>query len=224
MYQLDINKNEVYRYLGYGKTQPDDQTVATVEDMTNILKSTKTYKADYKIFSITKTDAGVQLDDTTLVLAGNDITKMLSTSTRCILMAVTLGHEAETISRTLQIKDMAKALIFDSCASSMVENLCDQLEARIKVDIDKQNLHLTDRFSPGYGDLSISVQHTIADVLNTQKTMGLCVTSSGIMVPRKSITAIIGIADTPQQMRIKGCKYCSLIKDCTYRKSGKTCS
>lgn len=224
MYKLDIEEEEVYRYLGYKGNTPEETTLNDIEEVKAILQNTKSYKMEYKIFDITQTETGVQLEGTALVLTGNNITKMLSESKRCILMAVTLGQEVENISRTMQIKDLSKGVILDACASSMVEDLCNQLEAHIKVDIDKEGKYLTDRFSPGYGDLPITIQPMICTVLNTGKTMGLNVTSSGIMIPRKSITAIIGIADTPQAMRIKGCAYCSLIKECEYRKLGRTCT
>lgn len=224
MYKLDIDTEEVYRYLGYKGNTPEETTLQAIDEVTEILRSSKGYKMEYKIFDITQTVEGVLLEGTTLILTGKNITKMLSESKRCILMAVTLGQEAENISRLMQVKDLSKGVILDACASSMVEDLCNQLEANIKIDIDKEGLFLTDRFSPGYGDLPITIQPTICKVLNTAKTMGLNVTSSGIMIPRKSITAIIGIADKPQAMRIKGCAYCSLVKECEYRKMGKTCS
>lgn len=224
MYKLDIEEEEVYRYLGYKGNTPEDITLKVIDEVVTILKEKSTPKTEYKIFDITKTDEGYLLEGTTLVLTGKNISQMLSESKRCILMAVTLGQEVENVSRILQIKDLSKGVIFDACASSMVEDLCNQLEAIIKVDIDKQGKHFTDRFSPGYGDLPITIQPTICKVLDTAKTMGLNVSSSGIMIPRKSITAIIGIADTPQAMRIKGCAYCSLVRECEYRKLGRVCT
>lgn len=224
MFELCINTDDVYRYLGYKGNVPEDTTLQAIDEVMALLTNTKSFKSEYKIFDITKTDDGYLLDGTTLTLTGKNISQMLSQSSRCILMAVTLGQEVENISRMVQVKDLSKGVILDACASSMVEELCNQLEANLKVDFDQQNKFFTDRFSPGYGDLPISLQPTICKVLNTSKTMGLNVTSSGIMIPRKSITAIIGIADTPQEMRIKGCAYCSLIRECEYRKLGKTCS
>lgn len=224
MYELGIETEEVYRYLGYKGNTPEETTLQAIDEVTAILKGTNGYKMEYKIFDITKTDDGYLLEGTTLTLTGRNISQMLAQSSRCILMAVTLGQEVENISRMMQVKDLSKGVILDACASSMVEDLCNQLEANIKIDIDKEGKFLTDRFSPGYGDLPITIQPTICNVLNTSKTMGLNVTSSGIMIPRKSITAIIGIADTPQAMRIKGCAYCSLIKECEYRKLGRTCT
>ncbi len=224
MYKLDIETEEVYRYLGYKGNTPEDTTLKVIDEVTAILREKSTPKVEYKIFDITKTDDGYLLDGTTLTLVGKNISQMLSESKRCILMAVTLGQEVENISRLMQVKDLSKCVIFDACASSMVEDLCNQLEATIKIDIDKEGKFFTDRFSPGYGDLPITIQSTICNILNTSKTMGLNVTSSGIMIPRKSITAIIGIADTPQAMRIKGCAYCSLVRECEYRKLGRTCT
>lgn len=219
MFTLNLDEKEVFRYLGYGNNKVDLETLNSVLEITELLKSTKSFKTIYKVFDITHIEEGVFLEGTTLTLTGNDIKKLLSQSKKCVLMAVTLGQELENLSRTMSIKDISLSVILDACASSMVEDLCNQLES----SIDIEDMFFTDRFSPGYGDLPLDVQKPIINILNAPKTIGLNVTSSGIMIPRKSITAVLGIADTPQEMRIKGCKYCSLVKTCTYRKSGTTC-
>ncbi|MFI3116129.1 MAG: methionine synthase [Clostridia bacterium] len=219
MFTLNLDEKEVFRYLGYGNNKVDLETLNSVLEITELLKSTKSFKTIYKVFDITHIEEGVFLEGTTLTLTGNDIKKLLSQSKKCVLMAVTLGQELENLSRTMSIKDISLSVILDACASSMVEDLCNQLEN----SIDIEDMFFTDRFSPGYGDLPLDIQKPIINILNAPKTIGLNVTSSGIMIPRKSITAVLGIADTPQEMRIKGCKYCSLVKTCTYRKSGTTC-
>ncbi len=52
---------------------------------------------------------------------------------------------------------------------------------------------LTHRFSPGYGDLSMSVTEEILAVLDAGRRIGVSVTKSLMMTPMKSVTAIIGI-------------------------------
>ena len=69
----------------------------------------------------------------------------------------------------------------------------------IKSDI-RPSLHdnekLTQRFSPGYGDLSMNTIEDIIAILNAQKRIGLSVTRSLMMTPIKSVTAILGINKT----------------------------
>lgn len=136
-------------------------------------------------------------------------------------MAVTLGQELDMHIRKLQLHDIAQAVILDACASSFVEEACNRLEDEIKSDLKDQ--FLTDRFSPGYGDIPLSIQPTFCQILETSRKIGINVDRTHIMTPKKSITAILGIADKPQPMRIRGCGSCNLVKSCIYRKGGTTC-
>ena len=51
---------------------------------------------------------------------------------------------------------------------------------------------MTRRFSPGYGDLPLSVQPAFAQELDLE-SLGVAVTDSYLLVPQKSITALVGV-------------------------------
>ena len=52
---------------------------------------------------------------------------------------------------------------------------------------------LTKPDCPGYGDLSLNYQKDIIEFLQAKKNIGVSLTESLMMVPVKSVTAIIGI-------------------------------
>ena len=54
---------------------------------------------------------------------------------------------------------------------------------------------LTNRYSPGYGDLPIHINEDIINLLNTSKKICLIITKDKIMIPRKSVIAIICISE-----------------------------
>ncbi|NLW42461.1 MAG: hypothetical protein GXY89_04920, partial [Tissierellia bacterium] len=60
-------------------------------------------------------------------------------------------------------------------------------------------------------------------LINGEKDLGITTTESGIMIPRKSITAIIGISDKKQPRRRPGCENCRLFMECEFIKRGETC-
>lgn len=216
-----VNLKDVYGYLGFANSTPDETTIQQVAEISADLEKRVSPKMVHGIFPI-KIENSVLLEGTTLSLEGNDVKKLLAESTQCVLLAVTLGQEVDRLIRETQIKDMARAVILDACANSLVEEYCNEFEEEIRQTIGDQ--HFTDRFSPGYGDLPLSVQPLFCKILQTDKKIGLMVSNTYLMTPKKSISAVIGIADTPQPMRIKGCAYCNLIKDCNYRKNGSRCS
>ena len=49
------------------------------------------------------------------------------------------------------------------------------------------------RFSCGYGDLPLSLQREIFPALQVTKNIGVTLTDGDLMMPTKSVTAIVGI-------------------------------
>ena len=84
-------------------------------------------------------------------------------------------------------------------------------------------MYLTIRYSPGYGDFPLSFQKEILDFLDAYRKIGLSVTPNYIMIPRKSITAVLGISNFNVKGKLAGCNQCVLKEKCNYRKRGMTC-
>ena len=51
----------------------------------------------------------------------------------------------------------------------------------------------------------------------------LAITPQHLLAPRKSTTAILGIADHPVTGTLAGCTTCHLRETCSFRKQGTTC-
>ena len=96
-------------------------------------------------------------------------------------------------------------------------------EQTLRQMLKAEGLYLTGRFSPGYGDWPISVQPLLAQALDTPRRMGMCVTESFLMLPRKSVTAVLGVSGQPVTGYRAGCGHCALRETCEYRKRGQSC-
>ncbi|MEA5084415.1 MAG: methionine synthase [Lachnospiraceae bacterium] len=218
----DINKNEVLKYLGYKGGKIDESTFTMINDAMEKVLETAVPRYTYKVLDIEKTD-GIILKGTMFVPQGEDIAELLSSCEKCVMMAATLGVEFEIMLRKAQITDMAKAVTLDSCGSSAIENICNNVEKIIEDKWGKEGWFLTDRFSPGYGDMPIEQQRDFCMVLETPKKIGINVNAGGMLVPSKSVTAIIGLSKTQQAKRKKGCEYCNNFMNCQFRKEDRTC-
>ncbi len=161
------------------------------------------------------------LRGTAVVLKGGTALKMLAQCHRAALLACTLGARFDLALTAVQARDMARAVILDACGSALVEQGCDEAEKELSARFPGR--YLTDRFSPGYGDLSLELQRDICAALDTPRRLGLHVTESLLLNPVKSVTAVIGLSDRPQMARIRGCAYCQMRERCTLRKGGKHC-
>ena len=154
---------------------------------------------------------------------GSDIQRHLAGCTEAVLLAVTLGPGADAQIRRAGVGDVAAGAASDALASVLAEQAADAAEARLRALAAAEGMYLTGRYSPGYGDWPIGVQPRIAALLDTPRRIGLCVTDTCLMLPRKSITAALGLSRTPVTGRRAGCAHCALRDKCEYRKRGETC-
>ena len=154
-------------------------------------------------------------------LKSNDLSKILKHCQRCVFIAVTLGSDVDRLIARVQKEDMADAVVLDALASAEVEHMCDYEECLLTGQISSTDF-LTMRFSPGYGDVPLEVSDNILDALQAKKDLGINITKSFMLVPVKSITAIVGISDR-KEFRGKSCEFCTITEFCKYRKRGEFC-
>lgn len=216
MEQLHIDMQEVARYLGYGTSPLDAETLEQIQGVEKTIRQVATPRVTHQVFPL----QGTILSGTTLTLQGEDIKQLLDQSHHAILLAVTLGQGVDGLLRRLSVGQLASAVIADVCASSMIEGFCQDICNELEGTWRAKGQYLTPRFSAGYGDLPLAIQGDICTLLNSQKTIGLAATSTQILTPRKSITAIIGIQDQPLKPTPTGCASCNLAGHCSYRKGG----
>ena len=146
--------------------------------------------------------------------------RLFSGCQACAAMAVTLGPEVDRLIQRLSRDGMAEAVACDACASVWADSLCDDVEKEIVRGLSKGEF-LTLRFSPGYGDVSISATADLLRLLDAGRRIGLTLSQKGMMIPVKSVTALIGISDQPQKLR-RSCDDCAM-KSCAYRNNGGQC-
>ncbi len=137
--------------------------------------------------------------------------KNLAGCDEAYIMAATTGIEAHRLIERNQIISPLKGVVTDCVGSTAIEAFCD----KINLSFDNHE-YLRPRFSPGYGDLSLEYQRDIVEFLQTKKNIGMSLTESLMMVPVKSVTAIIGIGKEKNKCTGSGCMKCSNI-NCPYR-------
>ena len=212
--------SEALRYLG-AQNAPENLCRQTAE-MAETIASSIQPRYTYRIYGLEFQSGGVALCGTNIVLTGASASKMLGECQQAALLACTLGTVFDQRLTAFQARDMAQAVLYDACGSAFVEAGCDAAVAELAARFPDR--FLTDRFSPGYGDLPLSLQPDICAALDASRRLGLHVTESLLLNPVKSVTAVIGLSDRPQKARIRGCAYCQMRNTCALRKGGKNCA
>lgn len=213
-----INRNEALSYLGYKGCIIPDGIREDIFQCERMLLNTALPRLVWRQFELLEDGS---LSGTDFRPEGNDIRELLKDCHHIIMMGATLGAEIEALMRRTQITNMAYAVILDACASAAIENVCDNFCEDLAVTLAP--LHLTDRFSPGYGDFPFSQQPDFSRILDLPRRIGVTFSSGGLMIPQKSVTALIGVSSSPQKRRFRGCTYCNMFNTCIYRKDGRSC-
>ena len=215
---MTIDKLEVLRYLGHTNQTIDANINKLLNECLFEIGQLLRKQFVYELFEIDKKGDSIIFKDTILVMKSEDIANHLAKSDKCTLMAASLGLEVDRKIAYYAKTNVTKGLILDACASAAIEVLCDEVQEVITKEAAQQGYHITSRFSPGYGDLPIMLQKPITQVLKTYPKMGLTVTDSSIMLPRKSVTAIIGWQKEEATSKMNKCKACNK-ENCNLRKA-----
>lgn len=218
-----LPKDEVLRYLGYRGTELPQKLHDLIDDCIQNTLQTITPRYFYRRFSLVKTSSGIQVGDTSLLLPGNDIRDHLFACDSAYLLCVTLGLPIDKLIRVKMISAPDEGVIYDSCASTAIEALADLAQEEIEKEVAITGKNLTWRFSPGYGDLPLTVQRDFLNVMDSARKIGLSLNESLLLTPTKSVTAILGVSDTKADRRKNKCDYCNNRENCPFRKRGTQC-
>ncbi len=214
----ELNENEILLYLGYRGQEYPAEMEAQVRRCGEEVLAAAIPRLIWRRMPIDGADF------VALSLEGEDVREMFSGCREAVLMAVTLGVGVDRLLAKKSISNVTDAAIMDACASAAIENVADNFETDLRKELEAKNLYLTDRFSPGYGDLPLLSQKKLCAALDAERKIGLTVSSTLLMIPGKSVTAVLGIAGTPKPLRKRGCERCGLFRDCVYRREGRSCS
>lgn len=211
----EIPLREALHYLGWKGTPLDRQVLCQIEETIDLAKAQLQPAITLRSFAIEENGA---FAGTSFVPQGEDVRRMLAPCGEAVLMAATLGAQSERLLLRAQVQDSVRALLLDAVLSAAIEAVLDEQEAILRKETDRRGLYLTDRFSPGYGDMPLLQTKEICEALDAQRKIGLTVASSGIMIPRKSVTAVMGVSRTPVRLRPRGCAGCEAGERCALRK------
>lgn len=221
----NINQREIYRYLGYRGITPDDQITSMIDEVLTDLLAVIHPRSLYKTYQCQIIEANskqIALSELEsdfpkkIPFYSNQLAANLRGCPYVILMAATLGIEADKLLHKYELINMAKASVLQACAAAAIEACCNMLQQELQSDAARHGFYLRPRFSPGYGDLPLAAQKDFFQAIDCTKRLGITLTDSLLMYPTKSVTAFIGVTPQKEDCHIGKCKQCKNI-GCEFR-------
>lgn len=216
---LNINRREICRYLGIQGTEPDEQTKDLVEDVIRELDGVVTLREFHRSYPLKVTgSADHAIDFTCFVTHSRNLEKNLRGCSEAVLFAATIGAGVDRLLRRYSATSPSRAVVMQAAGAAYIEAWCNEINDRLKAEAKSRGLYLRPRFSPGYGDFPLENQREIFEALQVEKRVGITLTQSLLMVPTKSVTAVIGAGMEDLSCAREGCETCSK-GNCLYRRN-----
>lgn len=212
----DIDTKETRRYAGLRQSEFPQELIEEACMEARLLAQPKGIWLLYDYDDVAHT----VLSDEPFTLQGESIVKHLKGCSKVIFLAVTVGDTVEeAVTKHFSEGKYAFSTLLDAAATTAVEQIADSMEKYLQMQMARQGLEMKWRFSPGYGDWDIH-QQTEVLALSKGADIGMSLTESMMLTPRKSITAVIGLYYKEQECRGKDKKHdcsCCSKSECQFR-------
>ena len=210
-----VDAKETRRYAGLAKAEFDEAAIAEACEECALLAEPR---VSWELFDY-DCESGTAAAVPPFPIEGNIIRNHLSGAERVVFLAATIGEAVEeAVTRHFDEGRYAHSVLLDAAATTAVEQVCDACETMLRPQFAKEGFTMRWRFSPGYGDWDIHAQRSLLR-LTRADSIGISLTESFMLCPRKSVTAVIGLVrgkgDSKELPR--GCAACPKI-DCPSRK------
>lgn len=216
----EIDAAETRRYAGLSRAEKFDEQniIDACQEALLLLK----VRGVWKIYDY-DSENHLVLSDPHFKIEGNSIVKHLSDCEKVVCMALTVGNGIEReVTEKFRTGHYVSSMLLDAAATAAVEQAADETEKAISIEVAKDGYKMKSRYSPGYGDWALISQKKFFPITGA-KEIGMKLSIAMMLMPRKSITAIIGLKKVTAAEKNSGadenhnCETCDK-SDCPARK------
>lgn len=178
---VPINSNELIARLGKGF---DLNSSLLLKNIANF-DAAVSYRYSYVKVPFRSNDDICYFENVTV--KSSALSYIMRDCEEAILLAVTAGISVDKLISKASIQNASEALCIDAISSAGVESYIDYIN-----NVISEKYCLTKRFSPGYADFPLDFQAYLLNRVNAER-IGISLTDGNLMIPMKSITAVIGV-------------------------------
>lgn len=216
-FEIEISPAEVKRLLGHkggarDEQGPDGETERVAKEQEERVEQAIS-DAIQRAGELLRT-AGVYVVGTGRDLEGSTVFHDLERVAYCVC---TVGSALENeVTRLSGEGELLQAVLLDAAGSVAAEAVAEYMDRRIQEEAAALGLRTSCRASPGYGDWDIREQAKLFRLVPAER-IGVALSESAMMIPRKSVSFAIHIAERPRRLRSENsCGNCDRT-DCPYR-------
>ena len=223
---IRIDTKNVCRYLGYcSDCEPGARISSLIEEYAeeaqHLMEPSYTYvfrDIEWVQGSCVFLAGSGSLLSNLVVFDSEVVAGLLSQCRKVAVLVVSIGdHLEDMVCRLSEDGLMLQASVLDAIGSEAVEKLADTVQNSIAGIAGDHGMVVSRRFSPGYCDWDVSQQLGVFRIVDGD-SVGVKLTETGLMVPRKSMSGIMGMGASDSGVReYNPCKTCDR-SDCCGRR------
>ena len=186
---MTVELAEVARYMRMGRSVPEGELAVRVARLRDeALKLVRPARI-WRRFLVS--GGAIVSGDVRLDITGT-LARHIEGCGSAYLVCGTIGAGFDAFQRSVSVVSGVDALIVQAVGAALVERLMDELEDEIRAELSAGE-SLVSRYSPGYGTFPLEAQRTMLSLLDAPRKVGVSLTDTLLMVPSKSVSAVIGV-------------------------------
>jgi hypothetical protein len=133
-------------------------------------------------------------------------------------VVITIGPKLEKqVTDYSRSGETLRGMILDGIGSAAVDSLVPEILRLVASEVSSRGYQISSPVNPGMPGFPLSEQWNLLGLVNADE-IGVSLTASGVLVPRKSTSMVIGIGpQMTKSTRAEVCARCSLRETCHYR-------
>ena len=206
----DIDKQQVLRNIGYSTAcKPPARIESLINEYVEHTCQLIEPSYSYVIRDIRLVRGGSVAIDKDVTFQSQVIARLLEQCEKVAVFTLTIGHRLEEMVCSLSEDGLiVQAAVLDAIGSEAVETVAGFVQDEINKVVRAEGLCTRPRFSPGYCDWDVSQQEVVFRAMNGDSAK-ICLTKGFLMLPRKSMSGIIGIGPANSDIEnYNPCKTC----------------
>lgn len=193
--EMPINRAEMLRYAGIPLAEAKKEIPPDLEENADraigLIKGQLVYKVGFLAKLLTRDEEGFPI--LPFSQHSENLKKNLKGCDRFVMFAATVGAGMDRLIRRYEVAKPSMGVLLQGLGAERAESLTNAFNEEVRMLAEANGYMAHPRFSPGFGDLPVTVQKDFLGVLDAGRRMGITLSESCLMSPTKSVTAIIGL-------------------------------